>query len=199
MELVTHKKWKGGHLMPWGKGTVVTGAKGFVFLSGNTATTDGTAKPKQLRFGEAGRRQPNPSAHPIMTGRADTVLCRLGANSKHRPVYSISLSARSTRPAGISWRIACAALRLMTSSNWVGCSTGMSAGLTPRKILTSCRTHDVAIDLDEARTISEEALLLRHFRPLINCGKPQRRNAFENDPTIVEEKRRGQHIECGRA
>jgi hypothetical protein len=26
--------------MPWGKGTVVTGAKGFVFLSGNTATTD---------------------------------------------------------------------------------------------------------------------------------------------------------------
>jgi len=38
MELVTHKKWKGGHLMPWGKGTVVTAAKGFVFLSGNTAT-----------------------------------------------------------------------------------------------------------------------------------------------------------------
>ena len=40
MELVTHKKWKGGHLMPWGKGTAVTGAKGFVFLSGNTATAD---------------------------------------------------------------------------------------------------------------------------------------------------------------
>jgi enamine deaminase RidA (YjgF/YER057c/UK114 family) len=40
LELVTHKKFKGGRLMPWGKGTVVTGAKGFVFLSGNTATTD---------------------------------------------------------------------------------------------------------------------------------------------------------------
>lgn len=40
MDLVTHKKFKGGHLMPWGKGTVVSGAKGFVFLSGNTATTD---------------------------------------------------------------------------------------------------------------------------------------------------------------
>jgi enamine deaminase RidA (YjgF/YER057c/UK114 family) len=40
MELVTHKKLKGGRLMPWGKGTVVTGAKGFVFLAGNTATTD---------------------------------------------------------------------------------------------------------------------------------------------------------------
>jgi len=40
LQLVTHKKFKGGRLMPWGKGTVVTGAKGFVFLSGNTATTD---------------------------------------------------------------------------------------------------------------------------------------------------------------
>src|SRR3954451_655439 len=40
LKLVTHKKRKGGQLMPWGKGTVVTGAKGFVFLSGNTATTD---------------------------------------------------------------------------------------------------------------------------------------------------------------
>jgi enamine deaminase RidA (YjgF/YER057c/UK114 family) len=40
MELVTHKKLKGGRLMPWGKGTMVTGAKGFVFLAGNTATTD---------------------------------------------------------------------------------------------------------------------------------------------------------------
>jgi enamine deaminase RidA (YjgF/YER057c/UK114 family) len=40
MHLVTHKKFKGGHLMPWGKGTVVSGAKGLVFLSGNTATTD---------------------------------------------------------------------------------------------------------------------------------------------------------------
>jgi len=40
LELATHKKFKGGGLMPWGKGTVVTGAKGFVFLSGNTATPD---------------------------------------------------------------------------------------------------------------------------------------------------------------
>jgi enamine deaminase RidA (YjgF/YER057c/UK114 family) len=40
MQLVTHKKLKGGRLMPWAKGTVVTGAKGFVFLCGNTATTE---------------------------------------------------------------------------------------------------------------------------------------------------------------
>jgi enamine deaminase RidA (YjgF/YER057c/UK114 family) len=40
MQLVTHQKLKAGRLMPWGKGTVVTGAKGLVFLAGNTATTD---------------------------------------------------------------------------------------------------------------------------------------------------------------
>jgi enamine deaminase RidA (YjgF/YER057c/UK114 family) len=40
MELVTLKKFKGDRLMPWGKGTVVSGAKGLVFLSGNTATTE---------------------------------------------------------------------------------------------------------------------------------------------------------------
>jgi len=40
MQLVTHKKLKGGRLMPWGKGTVVVEPKGLVFLSGNTATTD---------------------------------------------------------------------------------------------------------------------------------------------------------------
>ncbi|MER9583664.1 hypothetical protein [Mesorhizobium sp. M0276] len=33
MELVTHKKFKNGRLMPWGKGTVVTGAKGFVYFA----------------------------------------------------------------------------------------------------------------------------------------------------------------------
>src|SRR5436189_4479995 len=40
MNLATHKKFKGDRLMPWGKGTVVTGARGYVFLSGNTATAE---------------------------------------------------------------------------------------------------------------------------------------------------------------
>ena len=40
MELVTHKKFKSGKLMPWGKGTVVTEARGTVYLCGNTATAD---------------------------------------------------------------------------------------------------------------------------------------------------------------
>ena len=49
MELVTHKKFKNGRLMPWGRGTVVTGANGFVFLAGNTGTADDYAP-----FGKGG-------------------------------------------------------------------------------------------------------------------------------------------------
>src|SRR5262249_19834592 len=54
-------------------------------------------------------------------------------------LHSITLSARSTSPAGTSWPIAFAVLRLMTSSNRVGCSTGRSAGLMPRSSFASCR------------------------------------------------------------
>jgi hypothetical protein len=46
--------------------------------------------------------------------------------------YSITLSARSTRPAGTSWPIAFAVCRLMTNSNLVCCSTRRSAGFAPR-------------------------------------------------------------------
>ena len=53
-------------------------------------------------------------------------------------VYSITLSARATNVAGTVTPSALAVLRLITSSNLVGCSTGISAGLTPRKSLTSC-------------------------------------------------------------
>jgi hypothetical protein len=53
MKLTTHKKFKGDRLMPWGKATVVTDAKGYVFLSGNTATAD-DYDPVHQRTGAAG-------------------------------------------------------------------------------------------------------------------------------------------------
>jgi len=40
MNLATYKKFKGDRLMPWGKATVVTNAKGYVFLSGNTGAPE---------------------------------------------------------------------------------------------------------------------------------------------------------------
>src|SRR5262249_40137918 len=49
--------------------------------------------------------------------------------------HSITSSARASSVGGTSRPRALAVVRLMTRSNLVGCSTGMSAGLAPRKIL----------------------------------------------------------------
>src|SRR5262249_22866602 len=51
--------------------------------------------------------------------------------------YSISWSARSRTAGGVVRLRALAVLRLMTSSNLVGCSTGRSAGLIPFRILST--------------------------------------------------------------
>ena len=53
--------------------------------------------------------------------------------------YSITLSARASNIEGTVMPSASAVLRLITNSNLVGCSIGRSAGLAPRKSLTSCR------------------------------------------------------------
>ena len=50
--------------------------------------------------------------------------------------YSITLSARSSNDSGIVKPSALAVVRLMTKSYLVGCSTGMSAGFAPRRILS---------------------------------------------------------------
>src|SRR6516162_3555662 len=51
--------------------------------------------------------------------------------------HSITSSARSRNGSGIVRPSAFAVVRLMTSSNLVGCSTGMSAGLVPCRILSA--------------------------------------------------------------
>src|SRR4029077_428165 len=50
--------------------------------------------------------------------------------------HSITSSARSRNASGIGRPSTLAVVRLMTRSNLVGCSTGMSAGLVPRNILS---------------------------------------------------------------
>jgi hypothetical protein len=66
--------------------------------------------------------------------------CRLGPiadplRRSKRHHYSITSSARSRNDSGMVMLIAFAVFRLITSSNFVGCSTGRSAGLVPCKIL----------------------------------------------------------------
>src|SRR5262249_53192113 len=51
--------------------------------------------------------------------------------------HSITSSARASSVGGGSRPSAVAVVRLITRSNLVGCSTGMSAGFAPRKILST--------------------------------------------------------------
>ena len=53
------------------------------------------------------------------------------------PPHSITSSARASSIGGTSRPSALAVLRLITSSNLVGCSTGRSAGFAPRRILST--------------------------------------------------------------
>jgi hypothetical protein len=68
-----------------------------------------------------------------------TSSCPLCANSglmhrsKHH-LYSITSSARASTAGGTVRPSALAVVRLMTSSNFVGCSTGISPGCVPRRI-----------------------------------------------------------------
>src|SRR5262249_22887720 len=52
-------------------------------------------------------------------------------------VYLINLVARASPSGGIVTPISLAVLRFITSSNFVGCSTGRSAGLAPFRILST--------------------------------------------------------------
>src|SRR6516225_8816170 len=53
------------------------------------------------------------------------------------PSHSITSSARSRNGSGIVSPSAFAVVRLMMRSNFVGCSTGMSLGFVPRRILST--------------------------------------------------------------
>ena len=58
-------------------------------------------------------------------------------SDKRTPSHSITLSARATRLSGIVTPSNLLVLRLISSSNFVGCSTGRSAGFAPLSILST--------------------------------------------------------------
>ena len=62
----------------------------------------------------------------------------MGPQGDITTIHSITLSARANNASGTVTPIALAVFRLITSSNLVGCSTGMSATLVPLKSLTIC-------------------------------------------------------------
>ena len=78
-----------------------------------------------------GERDPPPRAD---RRRASHWRRRAGRGRGRQAAHSITSSARARREAGTARPMSLAVRRLMTSSNRVGCSTGVSAGFSPLSI-----------------------------------------------------------------
>src|SRR5262249_30413018 len=96
-----------------------------------------------LRFRVAlGKRHQHadaPQALALLRPRRERPRCRRAAEQRDdlAPSHSITSSARASRVGGTSRPSALAFVRLIARSNFVGCSTGMSAGFAPRRILST--------------------------------------------------------------
>src|SRR5712664_3968310 len=83
---------------------------------------------------------PVATQHSLPSGRYSLLgpdFHRLDRTSFAWRTYSITSSARASSVGGTSRPSAWAVIRLMTKSNLVGCSTGMSPGFAPRRILST--------------------------------------------------------------
>jgi hypothetical protein len=86
------------------------------------------------------------------------------------PLISMTSSASASRLAGMVSPSALAVLRLITSSNLVGCSTGGSAGLSPLR--TRARVQaGLPTCLGNASTIAHQSTGFRGLTQVITRGK----------------------------
>ena len=83
----------------------------------------------EIQAGEPARKQ--------RRGHQDDDECRVLREQAPAGGHSITLSARNSRFCGMVSPIAFAVLRLITSSIFVGCSTGSSPGFAPLRILST--------------------------------------------------------------
>src|SRR5262245_13468510 len=104
------------------------------------------AKSGQVRSGLASRRggkKHDHRHHRLLGARRERPPGRRAAEQRYElapfelSAHSITSSARASSVGGTSRPSAFAVLRLTTSSNFVGCSTGSSAGLAPLRILST--------------------------------------------------------------
>src|SRR5262249_39698211 len=85
-----------------------------------------------------GVEEPNNRHRRLLRARRDRPCRRAGKQRYELAVlHSIASSASASSLSGMSRPSDFAVLRLITSANFVGCSTGRSAGFTPRRILST--------------------------------------------------------------
>ena len=132
--------------------------------------------------------------------RSDVALHRsetsLRANNGSDQFYSITLSARARNDSGTVKPIALAVLRLTTSSNLVGCSIRQMGRLGSAKELHDLPGHDIPIELNKARPVSNKTSLLCLIRPLVYRWQAQGGRALDDHLPINEEERRRQNVKC---
>jgi hypothetical protein len=75
---------------------------------------------------------------PVNGHAQDRRACLKGANTRHQ---SITRSARLSSVGGMITSSALAVLTLIVRTSSVGCSTGTSATLAPRRSFVTCRPH----------------------------------------------------------
>ena len=97
MELVTHKQFKGDRLMPWGKATVVSGARGFVFLAGNTAAAPDYSPMDQFKTG-GGAVGDAPAQYRAILNNIKADLEALGSSLEH--VVRMTFYVKGPFPSG---------------------------------------------------------------------------------------------------
>jgi hypothetical protein len=82
----------------------------------------------------------SPVTHTLMTGPDGSGAIgarRFPRGCNHQLLQSMILSAKSTTERGILTPSLSAVCRLITNSNLIGCSTGMSSGFAPFRILST--------------------------------------------------------------
>jgi hypothetical protein len=102
------------------------------------ATADVASSPIENGTGQRASKKKRRSMTGWWSRRAETSTpCGAALTARAAAVvYSMTWSARASSVGGIVRPRALAVFALMTSSNFVGCSIGSSAGLAPLKILS---------------------------------------------------------------
>src|SRR6516162_7556980 len=112
----------------------------FMPLSSHSTLPEGVAERVNFRDVGAVAQEAGPEYFLRPLVRIWRAACRCPAKKQHdvAPSHSMTSSAWASRAGGMVRFSKRAVLRLIDSSNRVGCPTGMSAGLAPLTILSIC-------------------------------------------------------------
>ena len=106
--------------------------------------------------------------------------------------YSITSSARAIRVGATATPSALAVLRLITSSNVVGCMTGRSAAFAPFQYFAGVAA-DLAVCVHKTNAITYQAAAHDIFSKFVHCRNSKARCQRYEQLAMREEKRIRRH------